>query len=123
MVSIGPRPFRHGNVQPDGQHHPKTRKGFQLGHVLSDMEMIKDKFSKDGPYYSFNWATSFQTWKSALQTESWIGDGSFNWATSFQTWKCLADVDKVALPAEGFQLGHVLSDMEIPPARREPSSR
>jgi hypothetical protein len=39
IVSIGPRPFIHGNmveVCKEGINN----KAFQLGHVLSDMEMI-----------------------------------------------------------------------------------
>ena len=37
-VSIGPRPFRHGNVS-DELTIQDTDIGFQLGHVLSDMEI------------------------------------------------------------------------------------
>ena len=37
-VSIGPRPFRHGNKTP-GYPTLDEARGFQLGHVLSDMEI------------------------------------------------------------------------------------
>ena len=37
---------------------------------------------------------------------------SFNWATSFQTWKYGIEVQYLLAPRM-FQLGHVFSDMEI----------
>jgi len=109
-VSIGPRLFRHGN--PPEVHGPGPiwhrfnwatsfqtwksggRKGiqynkarFQLGHVLSDMEIpVLDAVPVD--LSGFNWATSFQTWKS---------------------WYLSGFLDGLKM----FQLGHVLSDMEI----------
>ena len=53
------------------------------------MEIEFWKFAGTERHWCFNWATSFQTWKSTwshwgCKTASW----SFNWATSFQTWKC-----------------------------------
>ena len=39
-VSIGPRPFGHGNANAGYAVFPGDG-GFQLGHVLSDMEMLK----------------------------------------------------------------------------------
>jgi len=61
-VSIGPRPFRHGNAKDLLTIH-KLVEMFQLGHVLSDMEIDKDDSVKEKKISRFNWATSFQTWK------------------------------------------------------------
>jgi len=88
---------------------------FQLGHVFSDMEMMKVNFDAVIFISGFNWATSFQTWKYIdgyliLETNGWC----FNWATSFQTWKF--DVSGIIICIAlmvVFQLGHVFSDMEI----------
>ncbi len=40
-----------------------TPMAFQLGHVFSDMEMPEDEQETCTGCQSFNWATSFQTWK------------------------------------------------------------
>ena len=87
-VSIGPRPFRHGNV----------------GILYLTFIALT----------GFNWATSFQTWKYAKVC-----------------WSILAPIGRVSIgprpfrhgnaallemqfvPNVEFQLGHVLSDMEI----------
>ena len=89
-VSIGPRPFGHGNVRqkvlqqtllPAGgfnwatsfrtwkfrccnQGHCAIPGRFQLGHVLSDMEMSEIILVSLMLTLGFNWATSFRTWKS-----------------------------------------------------------
>ena len=110
-VSIGPRPSRHGNLsikdirfyainlsfnwatsfqtwkcEPTGTRYRAIYDWFQLGHVFSDMEIMKLHYTgKDLP--GFNWATSFQTWKSAGRQSLHGRHRGFNWATSFQTWK------------------------------------
>ena len=85
-VSIGPRPFRHGNREAkNGKLQGIVR--FQLGHVLSDMEIW---FMDKGVYYDIK----FQLGHVLSDMEMVI-------------------VRSVAIPDPPFQLGHVLSDMEI----------
>ena len=88
-VSIGPRPFGHGNIIPVIFRGPFT--GFQLGHVLSDMEIVM---------------------ASPLATADVV-------MIMFQLGHVLSDMEifglylTFGLTILGFQLGHVLSDMEI----------
>ena len=88
-VSIGPRLFRHGNATDSTYGNGSEITGVSIGprlfrHGNRSGALIQGKQE----YESFNWATSFQTWK-------WISCNNpnkryikgFNWATSFQTWK------------------------------------
>jgi len=86
-VSIEPRLFSHGNKKDSVEHHPPPQK-FQLSQDFSVMEImdcnqhsgssngvsIEPRLFSHGnidiinPYkhkqdYSFNWATTFQSWK------------------------------------------------------------
>ena len=90
-VSIGPRLFRHGNMDRSQSKNPSKT-------------------------WRFNWATSFQTWKSAKKNPGLPASAypwCFNWATSFQTWK-YGDTEFILGKGRNrFQLGHVFSDMEM----------
>ena len=65
MVSIGPRPFGHGNSLEALEIEIMVAiNAFQLGHVLSDMEIDMKRVRKRMvEALGFNWATSFRTWK------------------------------------------------------------
>ena len=95
MVFIGPRPFRHGNT--GGKNFwPNAIVKFQLGHVLSDMEI--SKMSKN------------VTTVSVFQLGHVLSDMEISWVA-----------EGARLPPR-FQLGHVLSDMEILQAYTEHES-
>ncbi len=70
-----------------------------MGHVLSDMEICIER------------------------PKCHTGMIRFNWATSFRTWKCFALFNKIQYATGEFQLGHVLSDMEIREYTKKKESR
>ena len=110
-VSIGPRPFRHGNktLPVIGGSRPLS---FNWATSFQTWKYGSGPTASTITHLSFNWATSFQTWKCIKMygiENKWWG---FNWATSFQTWKYRNYIANRILLAT-FQLGHVLSDMEM----------
>ena len=111
-VSIGPRLFRHGN-KPVEPELIWVYNEFQLGHVFSDMEMQQNQPDERvatqvsiGPrlFRHGNLISCILWGYQSLR--------SFNWATSFQTWKWPRCIAMGRLSAT-FQLGHVFSDMEM----------
>ena len=92
-VSIGPRPFRHGNSVLSARARP-SKFGFQLGHVLSDMEIHRYIFGISSQ-------NTFQLGHVLSDMEMVTG---YEITTNIQG---------------RFQLGHVLSDMEIASGRTE----
>jgi len=91
---------------------------FQLGHIFSDVEMTKGLcWSGPIPQWCFNWATSFQTWKSNESenlTVALFAVDVFQLGHVFsdmEIWKQDESIDPTR--ENMFQLGHVFSDMEI----------
>jgi len=61
---------------------------FQLGHVLSDMEMFKDGYPiRDTSRFQLGHVLSDMEMETN-HSNIGISISSFNWATSSQTWKC-----------------------------------
>jgi len=87
MVSIGPRPFRHGNPSANIPKVPESLR--------------------------FNWATSFQTWKFRRSLRAALLNPMFQLGhvlSDMEIWKIR---EPATFSSNGFQLGHVLSDMEM----------
>ena len=89
-VSIGPRPFGHGNVAVLMWGAMALEDGVSIGPRPFGHGNGNDHIGNAGRSSCFNWATSFRTWKCATK------GASANFAARWR-----------------FQLGHVLSDMEI----------
>ena len=87
LVSIGPRPFRHGNTGKVSRELEILYK-VSIGPRLFRHGNSKKISTSMKILCCFNWATSFQTWKWWRVVWAWRTRSSrFNWATSFQTWK------------------------------------
>ena len=62
----------------------------------------------------FNWATSFQTWKSGKNIEEICRETMvFQLGHVFSDMEIVTDPKEFAVAVEAFQLGHVFSDMEM----------
>jgi len=106
---MGPRLFRRGNDRITG-------KGTILLYSFNGATSFQT-WKPDNELYmellklSFNGATSFQTWKHLKVCHARVEPYCFNGATSFQTWKlkkCTTNSDLVVR----LQWGHVFSDVE-----------
>jgi len=85
---------------------------FQLGHVFSDMEIWPGSGRENRSFWVSIGPRLFRHGNSRGRDRRSVVKCCFNWATSFQTWKS-ASALCASLIAERFQLGHVFSDMEM----------
>ena len=109
---MGPRHYSRGNRRGMVNPFRVSRNRFQWGHDITVVETSRVTQNNYNPVFSFNGATTLQSWKPPIMGYSITIRYCFNGATTLQSWKLRfavsnsREVDKVSMGPRHYSRGN-----------------